>query len=203
MPSKNLGKKPKERRKKVPRQESEPEPEGGPYERERQFLEERLSTIASKGSFRPPATRRLEEPGQPPEGPPPPSDIRHRIIWEYRKRQQLAKSSAPSQQETDKEDPELPLAPRPPPANNWIPIGPSVLRQGQGVASPEKSFSLALSGSGGPGRTVSQPKNSGAKARLLMNIRFNLKTAHTTQVKPVISADVRNPNQRSVAAGAA
>ncbi len=72
-----------------------------------------------------------------------------------------------------------------------------------GVASPEKSFSLALSGSGGPGRTVSQPKNSSAKARLLMNIRFNLKTAHTTQVKPVISADLRNPNQRRVADGAA
>jgi hypothetical protein len=144
MPKKKLGKKPKERQKKVPRQESEPEPEGGPYERERQFLEERLSTIAPKRSFRPPATRTLEEPGQPPGGPPPPSDIRHRIIGEYRKRQQLAKSSASSQQETDKEDdkedpPELPEAPRPPPANNWIPIGPSVLRQGQGGVNPATS----------------------------------------------------------------
>ena len=68
---------------------------------------------------------------------------------------------------------------------------------------PRKEFQFSLEWLGGPGRTVSQPKNSGAKARLLMNIRFNLKTAHTTQVKPVISADVRNPNQRPVAAGAA
>ena len=36
-----------------------------------------------------------------------------------------------------------------------------------------------------------------------MNILGNSKTAHTTQVEPVTSADVRNPNQRGVAAGAA
>ena len=54
MSKKNLGKKPMERKKKGPRQESEPE--DGPYERERQFLEERLSTLAPKGSSRPPAS---------------------------------------------------------------------------------------------------------------------------------------------------
>jgi hypothetical protein len=36
-----------------------------------------------------------------------------------------------------------------------------------------------------------------------MNIRGNSKTAHTTKVEPVTSADVRNSNQRRVAAAAA
>jgi hypothetical protein len=135
MSKKNLGKKPKERKKKVPHQESEPE--GGPYEREREFLEERLSTLAPKGSSRAP-TRTLGEPGQPPEGSPLPPDIRHRIIREYRNRQR-AQSSALSRRETDTEGSELLLPPQLPPANNWIPIGPSVLRQGQGGVKPATS----------------------------------------------------------------
>jgi hypothetical protein len=138
MSKKKLGKKPKERKKKVPRQESESEPEGGPYERERQFLEERLSTLAPKGSSRAPTSLAPEESGQPPEGSPPPSDIRRRMIREYRKRQ-IAKSSTRSRQATDKEGPEQREAPQPPPANNWIPIGPSVLRQGQGGVKPATS----------------------------------------------------------------
>jgi len=140
MSKKNLGKKPKERKKKeVPRQESEPE--GGPYERERQFLEERLSTLAPKGSSRP-TTRALEEPGQPPEGSPLPPDTRLRSIREYRKRQRAqsqSQSSALSRPETDTERAELQEAPQPPPANNWIPIGPSVVRQGQGGVRPPVS----------------------------------------------------------------
>jgi hypothetical protein len=34
---------------------------------------------------------------------------------------------------------ERPAAPVPPPANNWVPIGPSVLRQGQGAVQPATS----------------------------------------------------------------
>jgi len=36
-------------------------------------------------------------------------------------------------------EPPPPEAPQPPPANNWIPIGPSVLRQGQGGVKPATS----------------------------------------------------------------
>src|SRR5215217_6194871 len=140
MSKKNLGKKPKERRKKGADRESEPE--DGPYERERQFLEERLSKLAPKGSFRRPSiSLPTEETGEePPEDSRLPSDIRHRIIREYRKRQQAQSSSAAaSRQATDTEGSGPPEAPQPPPANNWIPIGPSVLRQGQGGVKPSTS----------------------------------------------------------------
>jgi hypothetical protein len=139
MSKKNLGKKPKERRKKGADRESEPE--DGPHERERQFLEERLSELAPKGSSRR-ATTSLptEETGEKPsEGSPLPSDIRHRIIREYRNRQRAQSSSAASRQAKDTEGSEPPEAPQPPPANNWIPIGPSVLRQGQGGVKPATS----------------------------------------------------------------
>jgi hypothetical protein len=41
------------------------------------------------------------------------------------------------------------------------------------------------------------------KARLLMNMRVNSKTTHAAQVEPVTFADMCNPNQRRIAAGAA
>lgn len=133
----NPNKEPKKRQKEIPPQQ-ESEPEGGPLERERQFLEERLSPLAPKGSPRPSAPPAPEESGPPPQGSPLPPDTRRRIIREYRERQQ-AQPPAPALHETDEEGPEQPEAPQPPPANNWIPIGPSVLRQGQGGVRPATS----------------------------------------------------------------
>jgi hypothetical protein len=147
MSKKNLGKKPKGRRKKLGA-ERESEPEDGPHERERQFLEERMSKLAPKGSFRRPSTAASsasdeteEEPSEE-EGSRLPSNIRHRIIREYRNRQQAQSSSAAvaaARKAADTEGSEAREAPQSPPSNNWIPIGPSVLRQGQGGVKPATS----------------------------------------------------------------
>ena len=120
------------------RPEQEAEPEGGPRERERQFLEERLTPLAPKGAPRPPASAPPEEPGELPEDSPLPTDSRRQIIQEYRRRQQ-AQQSPPAPPEPRRGNSEPPEAPQPPPANNWIPIGPSVVRQGQGGVQPATS----------------------------------------------------------------
>lgn len=78
------------------------------------------------------------EPGQPPEDSPLPSDSRRQLVREYRRRQQ-AQQQPPAPPGPGGGNPEQPEAPQPLPANNWIPIGPSVVRQGQGAVKPATS----------------------------------------------------------------
>ncbi|OAN70691.1 hypothetical protein A8B78_04355 [Jannaschia sp. EhC01] len=128
-----------------------PEPEGGPAERARTFLEERLTPLKPKGEEpETPGGGGTERPPNPADHPKPASGDtegasprtespgggraahilpnRQRLIEQYRKRQRdLDRGAAP----------EAPVAA--PPANNWIPIGPSVLRQGQGGVKPATS----------------------------------------------------------------
>jgi hypothetical protein len=118
--------------------ERQAEPEGGPGEREREFLEERMTPLAPKGAPRPPAPVTPKEPGQPLEESPLPPDFRRRLVQDYRRRQQ-AQQPPPVPPERGAGEPEQPEAPQPPPANNWIPIGPSVVRQGQGGVKPATS----------------------------------------------------------------
>jgi hypothetical protein len=148
-----------EKRKKEP--EMEAEPEGGPYERTRSFLEERFSKIKPKGDREAELASPMAEaaPGEEPESPLP-GDFRLKLMKQYRQKQKAQlkreRSVAPPKNE-EKEDesdeppssptegaldasiPPPPEPPQPPPANNWIPIGPSVLRQGQGGVNPDTS----------------------------------------------------------------
>lgn len=148
----------------------EGEPEGGPLERQKEFLEERFTPLKPKDRA---ATVRREQPsaadspasaagraigaqqgrqdsegaargaGTPPpdEVPPREAGARRRVIREYRKRQkqdaERKRGRAPDAGARGAG--EQPEAPQPPPANNWIPIGPSVLRQGQGGVKPATS----------------------------------------------------------------
>ena len=130
-----------------------PEPEGGPSERSRAFLEERFTPLKRKSEgptgtrsvppSEPPRRRRGDdEPGaaSQPRGdasPATPGPDRRTLIEEYRKRQERKGSSPRSRGRASGEAPRA--APTPPPANNWIPIGPSVLRQGQGEVKPATS----------------------------------------------------------------
>ena len=129
-----------------PQEPFEAEPEGGPLEREREFLRERITQ-----------TRSRSQAGIAPEIEPAPipiplqpesQDEAARKAWselaEHR-RQALADFRQRRVQKLQSRRPEegttlLPReAPAPPPAGNWIPIGPSVLRQGQGGVQPAVS----------------------------------------------------------------
>ncbi len=118
--------------------EHEAEPEGGPGERGREFLEERMTPLTPRGVRRPPAPVTPKEPGQPLEESPFPPDFRRQLVQDYRRRQQ-AQRRPPVPSESGAEELEQPEAPQPPPVNNWIPIGPSVVRQGQGSVKPATS----------------------------------------------------------------
>lgn len=71
------------------------EPEGGPLERERQFLEERFTTLGPKGSEKErgaaepgtPALDPEEEPNTPSGAPPLPANVRRKLVKKYRQRQ--------------------------------------------------------------------------------------------------------------------
>lgn len=130
-----------------------PEPEGGPSERSRAFLEERFTPLKRKSegptgtrsvpASEPPRRRRGDdEPGatrhpRSDTGPATPGTDRRKLIDEYRKRQERKGNSPRSRGRAAVAA--LRAAPTPPPANNWIPIGPSVLRQGQGAVKPATS----------------------------------------------------------------
>jgi photosystem II stability/assembly factor-like uncharacterized protein len=118
-----------------------------PYERERQFLEERLAPFPPKaegaaagGPPGPDAARLLEEPER--RLPP---DFRRRLVEQYRSRRRAeaaARRAARSVEDADEEVSEAgeaPEPPRPASAGRWIPIGPSVVRQGQSPARPPVS----------------------------------------------------------------
>ncbi len=117
-----------------PEPNTSPEGTGGPDAREWAFLSHRFAVA--------------QPPGQefetllPPSTPPPAGtitgrlalDFRLRLIDAYRMRQ---RESAPPAGFA------APEAPVPPPANNWIPIGPSILRRGQGLGRPAVSGRVA------------------------------------------------------------
>lgn len=148
-----MGKSPRGRKPSPPSRS--PEPEGGPLERSRAFLEERMTPLRKK-SERPaaPASRpSLPEQDEPPRGrkgergaarPPAATErpvslpSRKRLIEQYRERQER-KSQAGGRPQRAAPGAPPPMAPAPPPANNWIPIGPSVVRQGQGGVTPAVS----------------------------------------------------------------
>lgn len=129
------------------------EPEGGPFIRQKEFLEERMTPLRPKSDPDRPATRgtrdapEIEKPEfRPGEEPVLPSgespldpDFRRKRIQEYRERQhqEIAGDTRPGTRGA--RDAAPPLPPDAPPANNWIAIGPSVLRQGQGGVKPATS----------------------------------------------------------------
>lgn len=120
--------------------EHEAEPEGGPAWREREFLAQRTTPIRPKGTPPPPApvtAPESDEAEEPPQAAALPPDFRLRLVEEYRRRQQ--EQQPPPAAAPAESGPEQPEAPQPPPANNWIPIGPSVVRQGQGGVKPATS----------------------------------------------------------------
>ena len=139
----------------------QPEPDGGPGERARAFLEERLTPLQEidptsdqprpapladpvpEASDQPPASNRgtavrqprpLSEDRQPPALP-----DRRRLIRQYRERQNESIEPGTPRTPRDTLGAAPPMPPTPPPANNWIPIGPSVVRQGQGGVKPPTS----------------------------------------------------------------
>jgi len=136
-----------------------PEPEDDPGARSRAFLEERFTSLRKKSE--PPSSSPVEfgpaavdEPvsgagldagAETPErtetgesAQPCPGADRHRSIKQYRKCQEkhLGESLAPAPMAITEAPP---MPPAPPPVNNWIPIGPSVVRQGQGGVQPATS----------------------------------------------------------------
>ncbi len=145
------------------------EPEGGPLARQKAFLEERLSTLGpveDVAASPSPVTRALADPEV--EGSEQseedaladltsralPPDFRQTRLEQYR-RAQVAQDPGligPSEGEAADGQPMPPPPvgggspalgvleePAPPPNENWVPIGPSVLRQGQAGSKPATS----------------------------------------------------------------
>lgn len=155
-----------ERRKKTPT--TPPEPKGGPFARREAFVQERLGKLEPRGTA-PAARAPEEAPEAPAKQRPETDYRRSRIQEYRRKqkaqveregipagaaREGGASRSGETKTPQDEEEDELfgpevnpasgllvppPMPPMPPPANNWIPIGPSVLRKGQGATLPATS----------------------------------------------------------------
>ena len=113
-----------------------PPAEGGdnPSAREDQFIRERTTPLTPKGGP-PPAIRERGIPGGEDALEPHTADTRRDLMDEYRRRQRERQPPPPAHPR-EAFGPEAPQAPGPPQASNWIPIGPSVVRQGQGGARP-------------------------------------------------------------------
>jgi hypothetical protein len=124
----------------------EAEPEGGPFERAREFLRERITQTRSRSQ-----TGLIAE-NEPAPIPillgPEPQDEAARNAWaalaEQRRTalrdfRQIRAQKLRSRRPQEAADLLPREAPVPPPADNWIPIGPSVLRQGQGGVQPAVS----------------------------------------------------------------
>ena len=154
----------------LPRPE-DPEPEGGPEERARAFLEERLTPLQKRPEETPPKSPspapqphvdQVPEAGKEPPSEtsrgrasrrprpqaesvsPPARPNRRKLIEQYRERQdeETTRRQSPPKPRSRLNSlsaPPPPAAPAAPPANNWIPIGPSVVRQGQGGVKPATS----------------------------------------------------------------
>jgi hypothetical protein len=153
----NKSKKPKKKQPKEKPQEPAipPEPEGGPFEREQAFLGERLSELRPKeeeergeesfGSLLPVAPEAADQPRKESEEKNVAAE-RKRALKQYRRQQrQKMESDKPEEKPGARPEnladltPPPPMAPVPPPANNWVPIGPSVLRKGQAAVLPATS----------------------------------------------------------------
>ena len=135
-------------------EESDSEPDTGPLARQRAFLEERVALL---GPVEGPeaaaeAAKRSPTPGiqasPPTPGAPAAVDVapdlprgldRREVVREYRRRQRAKLGDERDQEADSPPEPDLPQPPVAPPANNWISIGPSVLRQGQGGVQPPTS----------------------------------------------------------------
>ena len=148
---------------------AEPEPEGGPFERQREFLSERFAKMTSKDAPIPGvgSTAAFAEGAfqldESTENFPIPPNFRRNLMEQYRSRQQSQfegqegdGAAAGGAGDDDlaaalglgplaAADPGVvggaapPELPAEPPANNWIPIGPSALRDGQGGNLPTTS----------------------------------------------------------------
>ena len=124
----------------------EPEPDGGPLEREREFLRERITQTRSRSQAE--LIAETEPAPTPIPLEPELQDEATRKVWsdlaEQRRQalndfRQLRAQKLRSRRPQERAE----LLPRealvPPPADNWIPLGPSVLRQGQGAVQPAVS----------------------------------------------------------------
>ncbi len=126
-----------------PKKATPPEQGDNPSAREDQFLSERLAPLAPKGGPTLPPLIRERGGFGPADAEPPPPPSRRDLLEEYRTRKSSRQTppspSTPREAFGHGED-EQPggsrEAPAPPPAQNWIPIGPSVVRQGQGGTKP-------------------------------------------------------------------
>ncbi|MBM4430340.1 MAG: hypothetical protein FJ026_08360, partial [Chloroflexi bacterium] len=108
--------------------------EAGPLQRAEGLLEQRLAVLQGRGAARraPVVMPRPDQPSADMGEGPLPFDFRQRLMAEYRQRQgeQLPPATR-RERGAGRRAPALP-----PPANNWIPIGPSVVRQGQAANRP-------------------------------------------------------------------
>jgi hypothetical protein len=115
-----------------------PEPQGGPTERARAFLEERLTPLRRKSDgpttkpdvppSKPTSRTRRDVPSARPAaeslddtGPAAPAPKRRDVIKQYRNRQKRSQSAPPAVPQ-GADDASAEMAPAPPPANNWVPI---------------------------------------------------------------------------------
>jgi hypothetical protein len=124
----------------------EAEPEGGPSEREREFLQERIAQTRSRSQAgliaetEPVSIPVPFGPGQQEEATRKAwselAEQRRQALNDFRQRRARKVQARRAREQAG-------LLPReatvPPPADNWIPIGPSVLRQGQGGVQPPVS----------------------------------------------------------------
>lgn len=110
----------------------EPEPPGGPSRRDRAFLRERLIGLTPKDGS---AARETTAPpqGTAPPGTPFGPNFRQQLVHQYRIRQR-AKQGREGGGAAEAAAP---------PRSAWTPIGPSVLRQGQGEVQPPTSGRVA------------------------------------------------------------
>lgn len=221
-----------------------PEPQGGPLERERQFIEERTRPLRPRGPEEPstqtPTTPTRESDDERPRRGPKPrisdedphagpeSDLtdlaeranaampsRRDAVREYRAKQ-VVQTDAPvpfrrARAAAVGED-ELPEPPAGPPANNWIPLGPSVLREGQGGVQPAcsgRTPGIAVAAGGlrvyvaAANGGVWRSDDAGVNWRSLMDA-FDLNptaAASDSLSCGAIAIDPTNPNQIFVGSG--
>ena len=221
-----------DRQKKRGKQPPEPEPEGGPDARREEFIQERLTPLRPRSPEPPEAEGIAPAPADEEERAEISPDFRASRVADYRARQkkQLQKnkkekkqeqgrrrgsSADPDQSETAEEDnlgEGPPLPPAPPPANNWIPIGPSVLRQGQGGTLPPVSgrvlgFAIAPGGDRVYAATsnggVWRSDNAGVSWRSLMDAwDLNPTTRASDSLScGAIAIDPSNPDRVFVGSG--
>ncbi len=190
-----------------------------PELREFEFLAERTAPLTRKGvagAIVPPTGAAMPEPGTHPGSGQPGDDagrpvepaFRTRLIEEYRNRQRSQQvDTTPAMAPGD-----LPQAPEPPPTNNWIPIGPSVLRQGQGGVKPATSgrvpaIAVAPGGNrvyvGSANGGVWRSDDAGQSWRSMMDaFDLNPTTAASDSLScGAIAVDLANPDRVYVGSG--